>query len=34
MPQKKDNFASFWASNKKVIGKTLERAIQKLKDLD
>ncbi|MBQ3707176.1 MAG: hypothetical protein II889_04615, partial [Clostridia bacterium] len=34
MPQKKDNFASYWASNKKVIGKTLEKAIQKLKDLD
>ncbi len=34
MPQKKDSFSSYWAGNKKVIGKTLEKAIQKLKDLD
>ena len=34
MPQKDKNFASYWATNKSMIEKTLETAIQKLKDLD
>jgi len=34
MPQKKDNFASYWAGNKKVINKTMEKAMDKLKALD
>ena len=34
MPQKKDNFASYWASSKKVITKTMEKAMDKLKALD
>ena len=34
MPQKKDNFASYWASNKKVITKTMEKAMDKIRSLD
>ena len=34
MPQKKDNFASYWASSKKVITKTMEKAMDKLRALD
>jgi len=34
MPSKRDNFTSYWASNKKVIGKTLEKALDKIKALD
>nr|MCR5681158.1 hypothetical protein [Clostridiales bacterium] len=34
MPQKDKNFASYWASNKKLLAKNLDKAIKKLKDLD
>ena len=34
MPQKKDSFSSYWASSRKVISKTLEKAMDKLKALD
>ena len=33
MPQKDKNFASYWASNKKLLAKNLDKAIGKLKDL-
>ncbi len=32
MPQKNNNFTSYWASNKKVIGKKLELAIKQVQD--
>ena len=34
MPQKDKNFSSYWASNKKLLAKNVDKAIQKLKDLD
>ena len=34
MPQKNANFASYWATNKKIIGKTLEKAMGKIRELD
>ena len=34
MPQKRDNFASYWAGSKKVITKTMEKAMDKIRALD
>ena len=34
MPQKDSNFASYWASNKKLLAKNVDKAIKKLKELD
>ncbi len=34
MPQKDSNFSSYWASNKKLLAKNVDKAIKKLKELD
>ena len=34
MPQKNANFASYWATNKKIMGKMLDKAMEKIKELD
>jgi hypothetical protein len=34
MPQKKDSFSSYWAGNRKVINKTMEKAMDKIRALD
>ena len=34
MPKKDKNFASYWASDKKLLARNLEKAVEKLKELD
>ena len=33
MPKKDKNSASYWASNKKLLARNLEKAVEKLKEL-